>query len=371
MKVLFILSSLEPAGSETYCVALEKIWKGRHQVHWISDRLHFGQSYTSLPIHQKSILGGILNTLRVARYVRENGIELIHSHSRRAHWVAAQAAALAHIPHVTTIHQPPPVHLFSRLFPCLGDHTIAIDEAVQDHLQKYFRRGIKKLSLIRNGIEIQPSPPAPLPNQGEGGRRPGEGEVDNRVLYLGRLTGGRWRALKFFFEVLKRSGASLPKTCYQIVGRIPEERAGELQEELKQVNRAIHPSLIETHDFVTNLAPFVAGCRGVIGGGRSALESMAAERPVIALGEKGIVGLCTEETWAEAMRTNFGDHYDTPTDQFYPPKLELGLRELLGNDASVAGLGRWGRAQVERNYNIRTIAGHIDQIYQDLCTSPS
>src|SRR5258708_38124175 len=113
------------------------------------------------------------------------------------------------------------------LFPCLGDHTIAIDEAVQDHLQKYFRRGIKKLSLIRNGIEIQPSPPAPLPNQGEGGRRPGEGEVDNRVLYLGRLTGGRWRALKFFFEVLKRSGASLPKTCYQIVGRIPEERAGE------------------------------------------------------------------------------------------------------------------------------------------------
>src|SRR6266480_5946981 len=151
MRILFLLSSLEPAGSETYCVTLANAWAERHEVFWISDRLHFGQSYTSLPIHQKAVPGGVQNTLKVLRYVRENKIDIIHSHSRRAHWVAAQVSRLSKLPHVTTIHQPPPVHLFSRLFPCLGDHTITIDETIQNHLQRHFRRGIKRLSLIRNG----------------------------------------------------------------------------------------------------------------------------------------------------------------------------------------------------------------------------
>jgi glycosyltransferase involved in cell wall biosynthesis len=351
MRILFLLSSLEPAGSETYCVTLEKAWKGRHEIFWISDRLHYGQVYTSYPIHEKAFPGGVLNTARVLRYVKENRIELIHSHSRRAHWVAAQVATLARIPHVTTIHQPPPVHLFSKLFPCLGDHTIAIDEAVQDHLNRHFKRRIRRMSLIRNGIELRPVTTSP---------------GDNRVVYLGRLTGGRWRALQFFFDVLMRSGKSFPKTCFQVAGRIPEERVETLRQQLIEINQAIHPSLIETHDFVKDLPAFIAGCRGVIGGGRSALESLAAERPVIALGEKGVVGLCTEETWAEAIRTNFGDHLETGSDQFYPAKLEIGLRQLLNSSPETANLGRWGREQVNRYYNIEKISAEIDDIYRDL-----
>ena len=385
MRALFLLSCLEPAGSETYCVSLAKAWKGKHDISWISDRLHFGQAYTSMPIHRKAFPFGVWNTVRVLRFVRERGIELIHSHSRRAHWVAAQAAALARIPHVTTIHQPPPVHLFSKAFPCLGDHTIAIDEAVQEHLEKHFRRGIKKLSLIRNGIEIrEASPTTPLrggPPSPTGRGHGGEA----RVLYLGRLTGGRWRALVFFFNVLKRTAGSLPKTCFQIVGRVPEERTRELEAQLKDVNRSIRPSFAEMHDFVPDLAPLLAGCTGVIAGGRSALESLAASKPVIALGERGVVGLCNEDTWSDAMRTNFGDHFETRADEFYPAKLEISLRQLLDNGAAPAPapagttpvpkkpgpgagpeLGAWGRAQVERTYNIETIAKEVEAVYKDV-----
>jgi glycosyltransferase involved in cell wall biosynthesis len=348
MRVLFLLSCLEPAGSETYCVSLARTWGNRHQVFWISDQLHFGQTYTSLPISQKAIPGGIRNVAKVKAFVRENKIELIHSHSRRSHWVAAQVAALAKIPHVTTIHQPPPVHFFSKLFPCLGDHTIAIDEAVLNHLERHFKRGLKKLSLIRNGVERRSVSSKP---------------ADERVIYLGRLTGGRWRALLFFFDVLKRAGASLPKTRYLVAGRIPPERANELERLLKEVNRSIAPSTIETHDFVSDLPGFIAGCKGVIGGGRSAIESLAAERPVIALGEKGIVGLINEDTWQKAVETNFGDHLETGArDQFYPPLLEMALRELLANNTT--SRGHWGREQVERYFNIEKVAQEIDGVYQ-------
>ena len=204
MNILFLLSSLEPAGSETYCLTLARMWQDRHRVFWISDRLHYGQPYTSLPIHEKAIPGGILNTWRVARFIRQNGIDVIHSHSRRAHWVAAQAARLTGIPHVTTIHQPPPVHFFSRIWPCLGDCTIAIDEAVEDHLRTHFGKSIKRLRLIRNGIDLSKIPVQTRP------------AAENRILFIGRLTGGRWKAFQFFITLLQRSGKSFPKTWYQV-----------------------------------------------------------------------------------------------------------------------------------------------------------
>jgi glycosyltransferase involved in cell wall biosynthesis len=355
MRILFLLSSLEPAGSETYSVTLANAWKGRHEIFWISDRLHFGQTYTSLPIHQKAVPGGIQNTLKVWRYVRENKIELIHSHSRRAHWVAAQVSALSKVPHVTTIHQPPPVHLFSRLFPCLGDHTIAIDETIQTHLQRYFKHGIKQLSLIRNGIDLTRS-----------ANVAGTFPTENRLLYLGRLTGGRWKVLLFLFNILKRSAPSLNPFQIHIVGRVPPEREVELQQMVADVNQAIQPSRVELQDFVPDLVPLLAKCRGVIAGGRSAMESLAAGRPVIALGEQGVVGLCNSDTWAETMQTNFGDHFDSVSDHFYPAKLEWGLRQIVGQDPRLSEVARWGRAQVEKHYNILTIAPEIEKIYEGL-----
>ena len=138
MRILFLLSCLEPAGSETYCLSLVNAWRGKHEIFWISDRLHSGQPYQSMPIHAKAFPLGVLNTFRVASFIKKNRIQLIHSHSRRAHWVAAQAAKLTGIPHVTTIHQPLPVHFFSKLFPCLGDQTIGIDEVVTEHLRQRF-----------------------------------------------------------------------------------------------------------------------------------------------------------------------------------------------------------------------------------------
>jgi hypothetical protein len=113
VRILFLLSCLEPAGSETYCTALAEAWRGKHEVFWISDRLHNGQSFTPMPIHRKAIPFGLINTWRVASFIRQNRIQIVHSHSRRAHWVGAQAARLTGIAHVTTVHQPLPAHFFS------------------------------------------------------------------------------------------------------------------------------------------------------------------------------------------------------------------------------------------------------------------
>lgn len=304
-------------------------------------------------MHRKAFPGGVFNTLAVARFVRDHAIQVIHSHSRRAHWVAAQVSAMTQIPHVTTIHQPPPIHSFSRLWPCLGDRTIAIDEVIVEFLQTHFRRSTPQICLIRNGICLPSSPASHS-----------RGTQEKRILILGRLSGGRWLAFQFLLTVLERLGKQLPKTDFQIVGRLPEEHAREFIERLSQTNQRIAPSTLVSSGFASDLDSVISGCDGVIAGGRSALESLARGKPVIAMGEGGVLGLCTPETAPEALRTNFGDHLTGH--QFFPAKMELALRQLLVNDPILAALSAWGRNLVEQHYNIHGIAKAVEAVYHSL-----
>ena len=349
MNILFLLSSLEPAGSETYCVALAGAWAGRHNVFWISDALHFEQTYTAMPISGKAFPLGIFNTLRVASYIRKHKIQIIHSHSRRAHWVAAQAAKLTGIAHVTTLHQQLPVHFFSTTFPCLGDAAIAIDEVVAEHTCANFSIPRQKVHLIRNGIPLTTFSPSLRETSGQ-----------KKVLVIGRLTGGRWDALQFFLKTLEK--AQLPPALYHIVGRVPVERRAPLQNQLGLLNSRMAPARVELLGFVKDLAITIRNADIVVGAGRSAMESLANARPVIILGEGGTLGLCQPATWSAAIKTNFADHLTPP--QFDAPKLESGLRDALTAREPLADLARWGRAQIEHYYDLAKIAPQIEAVYE-------
>ena len=351
VKILFLLSSLEPAGSETYCVSLANAWQGRHEIFWISDALHFGQANHALPISRKAVPGGLFNALKVASFIRKHKIDIVHSHSRRAHWVAAQAANLTGVPHVTTMHQPLPVHFFSRLFPCLGDATIAIDESVADHVIKRFDAPSQRVHLIRNGIPLKDFSPSLRETPGQ-----------KKILVIGRLTGGRWDAFQFFLKTLAAAG--LPPALYQIVGRVPQERQSALTNQLSILNSRIAPARVELLGFVNDLAITVRNADGVVAAGRSAMEALANARPVVILGEGGTLGLCDASSWTAALKSNFGDHLAPK--QFDAAKLKAGLMEILSPHGSQAELIRWGREQMEKYYDVAKIAAQVERVYANV-----
>ncbi len=88
---------------------------------------------------------------------------------------------------------------------------------------------------------------------------------------------------------------------------------------------------------------------------------MAQGRPVVFLGEGGVLGLRKPEIWASALRTNFGDHL-APKD-FNPAKLESALREVLTSRANDSALTTWARTQVEKDFDIRKIAAQVEAVY--------
>lgn len=351
MRILFLLSCLEPAGSETYCLALEKAWGKKHQVFWISDELHYGQENHAMPIHMKAFPMGMVNTFRVASFIKKNQINVVHSHSRRAHWVGAQAARLANVPHVTTIHQPMPVHAFSQMFPCLGDQTIAIDEAVRDHLRTHFNTPYERLKLIRNGMDLSRLVPSSrlIPPMRE-------------VLIIGRLSGGRWRVFETILSTLERAHSTLPPARYKICGQVPFERRNDVQQRLSILNSVIRPSTIESLGYVKDLELMIRNSDGAIAAGRSALECLALNKPVVLMGEGGVLGLCRPSMWPLALRTNLGDHMD-PKD-FDSPRLERAIRELLTIRAEQAEIARESRAFVEQYFDIAPLAAQVEGVYR-------
>lgn len=350
MRILFLLSCLEPAGSETYCLSLEKAWGNRHQVFWISDELHFGQKNNPMPIHMKAIPMGVVNTWRVAKFIQANGIQVVHSHSRRAHWVAAQAAKIAKIPHIATIHQPLPVHFFTRLFPCLGDRTIAIDEVIAEHVRQHFGAPLDRIHLIRNGIDIARLVPSQrmYPPVKE-------------ILLIGRLSGGRWRVFEAFLETLERVASRLPPAHYKIVGQVPFDKRNEVQRRLSLIRSRILPSTLENVGYVKDLELLIRNSDGAVAAGRSALECLAISRPVVLMGEGGVLGLLKPEIWQQALRTNLGDHLEPKV--FDGSKIERGLRELLSLRPDQMEIPSQSRAFVEQHYNLRNVAQQVEDVY--------
>ena len=123
----------------------------------------------------------------------------------------------------------------------------------------------------------------------------GAGDV-RRVVLLGRLSGGRRPAAQFFLDTLKRCCAALPPTTFQVCGRPPAGEESEWNRWTEEACRAATPSRVELRAFEKDLPSFLRGAAGVVAAGRSAMESMALGIPVIAMGERSLIGLVTPET---------------------------------------------------------------------------
>ena len=111
-----------------------------------------------------------------------------------------------------------------------------------------------------------------------------------------------------------------------------------------------------------DVGPALAAADVVVGAGRSAIEALASGRPVVALGETNFVGVVSEETAAEAVRTNFGD-----TGTREPPdaaRVATELIALLQDSGRREALAPWGRTFVERNYDAAATWRRVEGIYR-------
>ncbi len=364
MNILHVLSQVEVTGAETYAAALvAQQVKDGHQVTVVSDTFAtpLAAEHLPMPIARRSYPRRLSNVVALRRLLRRRGIHLVHAHSRAASWVAYFATRATGVPLVSTLHALQPLHPTARAFSVYGEQVIVVSPSVEQNAVRGLGLPRERVHLVPNGVDLEHFRPADAGAAADARRALGIPVGAPLIALVGRLSGPRFDAARLVVsEVLPRLRASVPDARLVVAGGM--RVAGDFAAVVVEANGRLGEGAVLHLGHVADVRSVLAAADVVIAAGRSALEALAVERPVVALGETHYVGVVDEATAAEARRTNFGDTGARAAAD--AARVAGDVAGLLRDPAARAKLGAWGRSFVERHYAAAALWPRVREIYR-------
>jgi peptidoglycan/xylan/chitin deacetylase (PgdA/CDA1 family)/glycosyltransferase involved in cell wall biosynthesis len=362
VNILHVLSQLEVTGAERYAASLiRQQARDGHRVVVVSDTLHtpVDAEYVPMRVDKRDYPQRVRNVLALRRLIRERDIHLVHAHSRAASWVAFFATRLSRVPLVSTLHMMQPAHRSVRLFSVYGEEVTAVSSTVEENALRVVGLAREHLHLVPNGTDLERFRPGAA--HAEARRALGVPEEGLVIALVGRLSGPRGPLAKFVVsEVFPCVRASVPSVRLLVVGGM--RGAEEFPAVVAAANQRLGGEWVRYLGHQDDVRTALHAADVVIGAGRSAMNALAVGRPVVAHGETHYVGVVGEETAEECRRTNFGDSgARRPTD---PERMAADIVALLRDPERQCRLAEWGRAFVERHYDVKDTWQRTQVVYR-------
>ncbi len=366
MRILLLSTHLNIGGVGRYVTSLAKSLKARkHEVFVASGGGQLehilrreGIPHLSMDIKTKSELNPrvMKSFFTLRRYLKEQGIELMHAHTRVTQVVAALLSANTGIPYVTTCHGFFKRRIGRIFFGCWGKAVIAISEAVRERLVRDFSVAEEKIALIRTGIEIENF----TRNVGEERRRRmrEEWHLPKRPIIgtVGRLSDVKGQSV--LLEAAKIVCRRIPVSVL-IVGEGPEEkRLRDLANRLGLRENVFFVGAIEDVVLPLSLMDIFVLPSLEEGLGLSLAEAMATGRPVCVASRVGGVGSLMEDkvTGISVESRN-------------PDELARSIIYLLENAQVAQELKVNAQRRVIEEFDIRTMVANVEAVYEKVLSS--
>lgn len=149
------------------------------------------------------------NADKLAQFIRENGINIVHARSRAPAWSAYWAAKKAGVHYMTTFHGTYGLgpwglkKLYNRVM-TYGERVIAISEHIKRHILANYKISEDKIRLVHRCVNTEKfSPEAVTPERMINTVRDYNIPDDKKVLLLGgRIT--RWKGQHLLIEALSK-----------------------------------------------------------------------------------------------------------------------------------------------------------------------
>ncbi len=176
------------------------------------------------------------------------------------------------------------------------------------------------------------------------------------VLIVGRLSGPKNEViLRYLREAVFPAAEADPALRVAVIGGPVDDEHRQLEKDHK---------FLKFEGFQPDLKPYYERATLVVGAGRVALEAMALQRPVIAIGEQKYVGPLLPQAVEEAKATNFGDceegtHFDWA-------QAAQDLKRMLGENALREEAIRTGTALLQAEYDMRVLYPKVEELYRDV-----
>ncbi|MCK8816319.1 glycosyltransferase family 4 protein [Natroniella sulfidigena] len=364
MRILLTLPALNSGGVESHIFDLSRALKkaGHHVVvvsaggEKVAKLQEAGVVHYQREVKRKSLLTAIPAIWKLKEIIREEGIQVVHAHSRVPAWISYFATKKIDVPFITTAHSQYSIHLGSSIM-AKGEKVIVVSDGVAQHLQEGFDLSSERIVQISPGIDIK------MFKKADSYRAEIRNELDisEDELVIGnvaRLTEvkGHQYLLKALAILLDKLEAELvSKVCLLIVGDgSKREELEELVRELGVEENVIFTGASEDVSKVLSAMDLFVLSSISEGLGLSVLEAMAAHKPVVMTKSGGLAEEITDGK--EALLAEIKDETDL-AEKIYQLYQQKKLRKKIADE---------GNRFVTREFSINRMVNQTCDLYQSL-----
>lgn len=228
-----------------------------------------------------------------------------------------------------------------------GKHVIAVSDDVKSYLIEQFRLSPEKITVVRNGVDLEVPPHQPGKNL--------------RISTASRLDGDTARTALLLCRVMPTLRAEFPQLAPTLVIAGGGSRLAEVREAAREANMSC-PGLVTVVGDVTNMPALYARTDVFVGASRAAMEAMAASLPVLLCSDTGCAGVLDETNIRRAEVTNLTCRDEPETSA---ERILAGLRRLCTISARErANLGQFGRRYISVYGSAETMARQYLDVFE-------
>lgn len=332
-----------------------------------------GGVWLPFPAKTKNPLAMAANVPKLARLIREEGVDLIHARSRAPAWVALAAARMTRRPFVTTYHGSysgrSKVKVAYNSVMARGDVVIANSDFTADLIRAAHPFAAERIRVIHRGTDFRRFAAGVVDPARVAALRADWGvEPDARLVLLSaRLTG--WKGHKVLIEAAKRLAERGVTDVRYILAGDPQGREGYVREIDDAIRRkGLEGVVLRVGHCADMPAAFMASAAVVVPStepeafGRVAVEAQAMGAPVV-VSELG----AAVETVLAPPRAPASER----TGWSVPPGDAEALAEALGEALALGATARDGlasraRAHVLKRFSLERMIAETLDVYAAL-----
>ncbi len=365
MKILHITTHLNIGGVGSYLLmSSSRLVRMGHTVSVVSaggemeDRFRAKKiGVLTLPIRTKNEFHPkVFAALpQLIRFIRSEGIEVLHAHSRVGQTLAHWASVFTKVPYMTTAHGYYKPRLSRRWFPMWGKRVIAVSSLVADELKKSHKISNDRIRVIPNAVDI-----------GDLEERLGKQEayrvrmefgIPQDAFVLGciaRLV--RDKGQEVLIAAAKELKKDVPNIYVLIAGDGRERSRYEklIQKCGLQQNAQVLASQADISELLTAMDVLVHPATFREGFGLTLVEAMVAKKPIIA-----------SDIWAinTVIRNRVNGFLVEPKD---PKALAREVRFVMQNPEMAKSIAENGYWIANELYSIDRMASEMETVYQEM-----
>ncbi|MGN7479328.1 glycosyltransferase [Solibacillus silvestris] len=311
--------------------------------------IEFPKSITLKEDHEMELIG------EIEKIIDSENISHIHIHQAPSGYLAGKAAENRGIPTILTIHGTYyPDYEMEELLK-LSDAVICVSPPLCNYIKTF---GIEKPHLIPNGINLENYPKnSPTENVRSILKIPEDSIV---LLYASRIAWSKAHVCSVFLRACKDLKLqSFPDLHVIIVG--DGNKLADIKSLAQMIEEICEDSFIHIVGEQKNMHAYYSAADCIVGTGRVALEAMASEKQVVAVGNHGYFGIVDTKNIEDAWSHYFGDHGSKGTCSRH--KLRDDLKKIIEDKEQLRLNGIKFREIVEERFNIQTIVKETLKIY--------